>query len=193
MGAQPPSAPAQPNQPTAKDVIKGLAKDQAAAKPATDPIERIKEEGLKKSQVMDTLGYLTDVIGPRLTGSPAMRRANEWTRSKLAEGGLERGRLQPWGPFGPGWALARVSAQGGEGGGARGGPRLEPWGPFGRGWSLERFSAQVVEPQCIPLIAYPKAWSPGLGGPIVAEVIYLDAASEADLAKFKGRLKGAVV
>ena len=70
---------------------------------------------------------------------------------------------------------------------------LEPWGSFGRGWSLQRFTAQVVEPQCIPLIAYPKAWSPGTGSPVVGEVVHLDAKSVADLEKYKGKLRGAVV
>ena len=59
------------------------------AKTPTDPIERIKEEGLKQSKVMETLSYLTDVIGPRLTGSPNMKRANEWTRHTLAAWGME--------------------------------------------------------------------------------------------------------
>jgi hypothetical protein len=45
----------------------------------------------------------------------------------------------------------------------------------------------------IPLIAYPKAWSPGLDGPLTAEVVYVDARTEADLAKFKGKLKGKIV
>src|SRR5689334_18899103 len=48
-----------------------------------DPIVRIREEGLERSHVMETLSYLTDVIGPRLTGSPNLKRANEWTREKL--------------------------------------------------------------------------------------------------------------
>ncbi len=137
-------------------------KKATTPKASTDPIDRIKEEGLKRSQVMATLSYLTDVIGPRLTGSPNMKRANEWTRDKLAAWGL-------------------VNA------------RLEPWGPFGRGWSLKRFSAQVIEPQCIPLIAYPKAWSPGTEGTLAARVVYFDANSEADFARFKGKLKGAIV
>jgi hypothetical protein len=156
---QPPPAP--PNQPTAKDVAKEVSKP-APPKAATDPVERIKEEGLKHSQVMATLSYLTDVIGPRLTGSPNMKRANEWTRDKLAE-----------------WGLAHA--------------HLEPWGPFGRGWTLQRFSAQVVEPQCIPLIAYPKAWSPGTDGPLTGELVYLDAKTESDFTKYKGQLKGAIV
>src|SRR5207253_5489919 len=95
-----------------------------------DPIARIRDEGLNRSQIVQTLSYLSDVIGPRLTASPNMKRANEWTRDTLAKWGLQNAHL-------------------------------EAWGPFGRGWSLKRFSAQVTDPQDIPLIAYPKAWSPG--------------------------------
>ena len=95
-----------------------------------DPIVRIKDEGLNRSQVMNTLSYLSDVIGPRLTGSPNMKRANEWTRDQLTKWGLQNAHL-------------------------------EAWGPFGRSWVLKDFSAQVIAPQTIPLIAYPKAWSPG--------------------------------
>src|SRR6185436_10588378 len=62
-----------------------------------------------------------------------------------------------------------------------------------RGWSLKRFSAQIVEPQAIPLIGYPKAYSPSIKGPLLAEVIYVDPKSEGDLQKFKGRVKGAIV
>jgi hypothetical protein len=127
-----------------------------------DPIERIKDEGLNRSQVMQTLSYLSDVIGPRLTASPGMKRANEWTREQLSKWGLENAHL-------------------------------ESWGPFGRGWTLKRFSAQVSEPLDIPLIAYPKAWSPGTSGPLSAEVVYVDAKDEADLQRFKGKLKGAIV
>ena len=58
-----------------------LAQTPAAPAPdPNDPIQRIKDEGMKRSQVMDTLSYLSDVIGPRLTASPGMKRANEWTR-----------------------------------------------------------------------------------------------------------------
>jgi carboxypeptidase Q len=132
------------------------------AKDPNDPIERIKDEGLNRSQVMQTLSYLTDVIGPRLTASPGMKRANEWTRDQLTKWGLQNAHL-------------------------------EAWGPFGRGWTLKRFSAQVIEPTAIPLIAYPKAWSTALAGPLTAEVVYVDARTEADLEKFKGRLRGKIV
>ena len=138
---------------------------QASATPAkdpNDPIERIKDEGMNRSQVMKTLSYLSDVIGPRLTASPGMKRSNEWTRDQLT-----------------GWGLQNA--------------HLEAWGPFGRGWSLKRFSAQVSEPLSIPLIAYPKAWSPATNGTLTAEVVYVDAKDEADLQRFKGKLKGAIV
>jgi hypothetical protein len=138
------------------------AATQPASQPANDPISRIRDEGLNRSQVMQTLSYLTDVIGPRLTGSPNLRRANEWTRERLSSWGL-------------------VNA------------RLEPWGPFGRGWSLKRFSAQIVEPQAIPLIGAPKAWTPGFDRPVTGEVIHFDVRTEGDLAKYKGKLRGAVV
>jgi hypothetical protein len=150
-----------------------------------DPIAKIRDEGLNRSQVMQTLSYLSDVIGPRLTASPNMKRANEWTRDTLTKWGLQNGHL-------------------------------EAWGPFGRGWSLKRFSAQVIEPQGIPVIAYPKAWSPSIevvsetavapskkkNAPMVAtepshtltaEVVLFDAKDEADLARFKGQLKGKIV
>jgi hypothetical protein len=71
--------------------------------------------------------------------------------------------------------------------------KLEPWGQFGRGWTLKRFSAQVVEPDCIPLIAFPKAWSPGIEGVLEAEVVHFDPKTEADFAKYKSKLKGKVV
>lgn len=69
---------------------------------------KIREEGLKRSQLPQTLSYLTDVIGPRLTGSPGLLRANEWTKNKLIEYGLEA-RLEPWGPFGRGWTCDKFS------------------------------------------------------------------------------------
>src|SRR5438105_3170180 len=126
-----------------------------------DPIVRIKDEGMNRSQVMQTLSYLSDVIGPRLTASPNMKHACEWTRDTMTKWGLQNAHIEAW--------------------------------PFGRGWSLKRFSAQVTDPQDFPLIAYPKAWSPGTNGPLSAEVVYFDAKDEADMARFKGQLKGKIV
>jgi len=50
-----------------------------------DPIAKIRDEGLNRSQIVQTLSYLSDVIGPRLTASPNMKRANEWTRDTLTK------------------------------------------------------------------------------------------------------------
>ena len=125
-------------------------------------IDKIRDEGLNKSQVMQTLTYLTDVIGARLTGSPNMKHANEWTRDTLAKWGLQNAHL-------------------------------EAWGPFGRGWELKDFKAEVVAPYTIPVIAYPKAWSPSTKGAITGEVVYLDAKTDADLEKYNGKLAGKIV
>jgi len=152
-----------------------------------DVFDKIKEEGTKNSQVMKTLGYMSDVIGPRLTGSPGMKRANDWTRDTLAAWGLQNSHL-------------------------------ESWGPFGRGWTLKRFHAMVDGPTAFPLIAYPKAWSPGtdtlIPAPMVdpkakksktplpvtkpssaytGEVVTFNAQNEAELEQYKGKLKGKIV
>ena len=84
---------------------------QAASTPVEDPIAKIKDEGMNRSQVMQTLSYLTDVIGPRLTSSPGMKRANDWTRDQLTKWGLQNAHLESWGPFGRGWSLRRFSAE----------------------------------------------------------------------------------
>jgi carboxypeptidase Q len=76
--------------------------------PATESIDltmyaRIREEGFKHSHVMEFGGALADGIGPRLTGSPNMAKANAWTRDTLTKIGLENAHLEDWGEFGMGW------------------------------------------------------------------------------------------
>lgn len=127
-----------------------------------EEIDKIRDEGMNRSQYMQTLSYLTDVIGGRLTGSPNMKRANEWTRDQMTK-----------------WGMANA--------------HLESWGPFGRGWSLRKFTVVVNEPQYIPVIAYPKAWSPSTKGAVTGEVVFLDAKTDADLQKYKGQLAGKIV
>ncbi|HQR34745.1 MAG TPA: M20/M25/M40 family metallo-hydrolase [Blastocatellia bacterium] len=75
-----------------------------------DMMKKIREEGMERSKVMDTLSWMTDVIGPRLTGSPQLKHANEWTKQRLTEWGMENAHLESWGPFGRGWALEKFSA-----------------------------------------------------------------------------------
>jgi hypothetical protein len=68
-----------------------------------DEVARIRAEGLENSQMQALAHHLTDVIGPRLTGSPGMREANDWTASKLREWGLTNVQVEAWGEFGRGW------------------------------------------------------------------------------------------
>ncbi|HWS89823.1 MAG TPA: M20/M25/M40 family metallo-hydrolase [Pyrinomonadaceae bacterium] len=100
----------------------------APAPDANDPVRRIRDEGLNRSQVMQTLNHLTNVIGPRLTGSPGMRRANEWTRDRLTAWGLVNAKLEPWGAFGRGWVLKRFSADVVE-------PQTYPLNAYPKAWS----------------------------------------------------------
>jgi len=88
----------------------------ASMLPAAEPVDlqmvtRIRQEGFRDSKVMETASALTDLIGARLTASPNMKRANEWTRDKLAEWGLANAHLESWGPFGRGWTYESASVK----------------------------------------------------------------------------------
>src|SRR5579862_2653966 len=76
-----------------------------------ETITRIRYEGFHNSKVMDLASGLMDSIGERLTGSPNMKRANEWTRDQLAAMGLSNAHLEAWGPFGRGWANQYVNVR----------------------------------------------------------------------------------
>jgi carboxypeptidase Q len=73
-------------------------------------VTRIRQEGFRNSKVMDYARELTDGIGGRLTGSPNMKRANEWTRDELTRMGLVNARLEPW-KFGRGWSSDYASVR----------------------------------------------------------------------------------
>ncbi len=71
---------------------------------------RIRQEATTHSQILDTLHYLTDVYGPRLTGSPNHERAARWAVEQMEAWGLTNGHLEPW-DFGyPGWLNERMTA-----------------------------------------------------------------------------------
>ncbi len=76
-----------------------------------ETISRIRYEGFHNSKVMEFATGLMDSIGERLTGSPNMKRANEWTRDQLIAMGLSNAHLESWGPFGRGWANQYVNAR----------------------------------------------------------------------------------
>ncbi|MBK9707810.1 MAG: M20/M25/M40 family metallo-hydrolase [Acidobacteria bacterium] len=71
---------------------------------------RIRKEAMDNSQIMRTLHFLTDVFGPRLTGSPNLKNAGEWSVKQMASWGFENGHLEPWDFGHPGWLNERFSA-----------------------------------------------------------------------------------
>ncbi len=79
-------------------------------------ITKLKQEGFKNSQVMDILSDLTDIYGPRLTGSTHLKKASEWARDQLGNWGLANAHLEAWGTFGRGWETERYSIE-----------MMEPW------------------------------------------------------------------
>jgi hypothetical protein len=87
--------------------------DAAPQRERTDSsaIARIIDEGMTRSKVMDLMGGLTDVCGPRLTMSPGYKRALAWTTSTMKEWGLSNVHLEGWGPFGRGWTITTYAAQ----------------------------------------------------------------------------------
>jgi carboxypeptidase Q len=70
---------------------------------------------------------------------------------------------------------------------------MEPYGPFGRSWELQKYYAAMTSPQYMPLIGYPKAWTSGTNGLLTGPAVLIDAKTPADLEKYKGKLKGAIV
>lgn len=124
-------------------------------------IQRIRAEEREHSKVMDTLFYLTDVNGPRLTNSPNFFKAADWVVKQMNDLGFNA--------------------------------KTEKWGPFGRSWRVDKYYAAMAEPQYMPLIGFPLAWSGSTNGPITAEAIAAPIYTEADMEKYKGKLKGKVV
>jgi carboxypeptidase Q len=66
-------------------------------------IELIKQEVFNNSKINETAIYLTDAIGPRLSGSSSLEKANFWAKNQLMEWGMSNVRIEPWGEFGRGW------------------------------------------------------------------------------------------
>jgi len=148
-------------------LIFALAAAVAGAQTSSDSdvIAKIRTEGLQHSQAMDTLFWLSDALGPRLTGSPEVAAAGQWTLQRLRSYGLKN-------------------------------VHEERWAFDGKGWSLEAFHASMRagdQPQIMPLIGYPKAWSGSTNGDVTAEVIRPQINSAADFAKYAGQLRGKIV
>lgn len=73
----------------------------------TAMMNKIRNEGLNHSQVMNTAFYLTDVSGPRLSGSPELKHAQNWAVNQLTQWGLVNAKREPWGKFGRGWEVKK--------------------------------------------------------------------------------------
>ncbi|RPJ60029.1 MAG: hypothetical protein EHM24_27470 [Acidobacteria bacterium] len=125
-------------------------------------INKIKAEGMQRSQVMELCSWLSDVYAPRLTGSPASMKAAQWTVAKMKEWGFSNVAIEPW-----------VNRNG-----------------FERGWTNDKFYMAVVSPEPFPIPGTPTAWTPGTAGPVSGDVVLVTAATEDDLAAYKGKLKG---
>lgn len=130
------------------------------AQPDPQVLRAIREEGFQRSQAMEIVSWLSDVHGPRVTGTPAIEAAKDWAAERMRSWGL------------------RVS---------------EERFAYGRGWSLERFHAHMIEPQVMPVIGYPRAWTPGTGGMLTADVVRVDVSSRAALERRRGTLRGKIV
>jgi carboxypeptidase Q len=127
-------------------------------------IQKIRDEALGNgSQVMETIRQLTDGIGPRLTGSPNMKRANEWTRKQLEDWGLQNAHLEKWGPFGRGWSYERSTV-------TMTGPDTAALIALPKAWTPGTNGAQKG-----------KVIRPGI------------LQSDSDLEKWKGKLAGAIL
>lgn len=126
----------------------------------------IKAETMERGQVMETALWLTDIHGPRLTGSLQLDAAQMWAQQRFESWGISA-ELQPWGTFGRGWAIERFSLNA---------------TASGSGIAMHTF----------PVMAFPKAWSPSTGN-ITAEVIHIDMEDDDALAALSGQLGDKIV
>jgi carboxypeptidase Q len=124
---------------------------------------KLEQEGVERSEVMKILSSLTDMNGPRLTNSHGYKTAAEYCKGALESWGVENVHFDHWDEI------------------------------FGTGWELKKFSMSSNTPSYSPLIAYPKAWSPGVKGILKAEAVYLEIENEEDLSRYQGKLRGKFV
>ena len=124
--------------------------------------ERIIGEVKGHSQLMKNLQHLSDVIGPRVTGSANLEKANRWAEKKFTEYGLTNVKLEPW----------EIPVK----------------------WERGTASLTLTEPNAGKrLLVASAGWVPGTKGKLTAPVVFLEAKTKDDLAKYKGTLRGAVV
>lgn len=143
-------------------VFGAFASDQA---PSVDwgTVAKIREEGLQRSQVMDIVGYMTDVLGARLTLSEDMKRAQAWAKDKMEQVGLEKVAIEPFMDYGVAWDNEYFSLH-----------LLEPDYQPMMGFPLTHTSGTRGKVVCPAVIAS-------------------DIQTRKDLERYRGKLKGAAV
>ena len=132
-------------------------------------VQRIRDEAMNHPQSDSLLLYMSDVIGPRLTGSPQILQANNWTAQKLREWGFQNAVVEPWDSL------------------------------FGRAWERVSYAGRIMTPFVQPLNATPQAWSGstrdarGRPATITCNVMRLAITDSTDFAQYDGRVRGACV
>jgi carboxypeptidase Q len=144
-------------------------------------VDRIKSEAIDRSKVMDTLYQITEVHGPRLTGSPEFDDAAQWTMSRLKEYGLANVHLEHWGPFGRAWSLEAASLEVIE-------PRYERVSAAPLAWSASTPAPSGKDAATGELILAPLTVSLLTDGPKK-----LREGLDAYKAKWAGKLRGKIV
>ncbi len=136
-----------------------------AANEEKDPVaaaeRQIISEIREHSELMDNLEYLSDQIGPRLTGSPQLERASQWTAEMFTKYGLTNVHLEKY--------------------------------SIPHAWMRGTATARIIAPTEHPLTIASSAWAPGTKGKVRGPVVYFAATKPEDYAKYKGKLKGAIV
>ncbi len=143
-----------------------------SAQPAVESVDlsmymRIREEGLEHSHIMEYASALADDIGPRLTGSPNLAKANAWTRDQLTAMGCVNAHLEDWGEFGMGWQ------------------QLNTWA------RMTSPDTAVFVAQATPWS--PPTMVDGKPGPVSGAAVLVNIQDESDFAQYKGKLAGKIV
>src|SRR6185503_870947 len=123
-------------------IVLAIAGVGAGARQAVEPVDsaaiaKIRDEGLNRSQTAAMFSVLVDDIGPRLTGSPAHKRAADWAKDMLSKWGLANSRLEAW-EFGRGWQLDKFTIEMVE-------PRFMPLIGYAEAWSPST-AGEVIAP-----------------------------------------------
>ena len=136
-------------------------------------IGRIKAEAIEHSKVMEHLQLLSDRYGPRLNASPEFKEAADWALKRLQDYGLEKGRLEKWGPFGRSWSLEKFSVEMTQ-------PRYSLLAAWPLAWSANTNGPVNGEPVFAPI-------------PSTTSIKKGEADLEKYVEKYKGKLRGKLV